>query len=373
MKENTNDITVLRLLKNKRMLNFNWSGTIPSLIRALSKSRKINEKFAYYGVVDRVNDLLVRLGIRQNDFKLGAIKNANSKLSNRYVGQTIISFDEIPISKNVQNYIYQDLCVDYLIKEYDSDSPYLERSGFDFSLIDPMRRRAEYQLKYYTDCTGIFTMSRFLQEYMTKKMKLPEEKVHYVGAGINIQVSEIDVSDKIGNKFLFVGKDFYRKGGDLVCKAFDILQRRMMPDAELYIVGPKELPKEATNRNITFLGEQDSDTVQRCFNVCDIFVMPSRFEAFGLVFIEALASGLPCIARNKQEMKHIIDNNVTGLLIDEYEESPTVLARKMYSLILNDEIKETVLSQSEEIIEEYSWDRVAERMLKVIDSDSIAD
>ena len=369
MKDSKSDIIILRILKNKRMLDFNWSGTIPSLVRSLSKSSKISEEFEYYRVSDRFNDLLVRLGFRKNDFNLSAIKHVNSRLSKRYVGQTIISFDEIPISKNIQNYVYQDLCVDYLVNEYDNNSPYLERSGFDFSLIEAMRKRAGYQEKYYKDCTGIFTMSKFLQDYMINKMSLSENKVHYVGAGVNLDVSKIDTSGRTGNKFLFVGKDFYRKGGDLVCKAFDILQKTKMSNAELYIIGPKSRPDEAINENIIFLGEQDSESVQKYFNLCDVFVMPSRFEAFGLVFIEALASGLPCIARKKQEMPHLIENNKTGMLLDEFEESPEILSEIMLTIINSEQIKENVINQRHLIIENYSWDKVADRMIQVIDAD----
>lgn len=49
------------------------------------------------------------------------------------------------------------------------------------------------------------------------------------------------------------------------------------------------------------------------FNKCDIFVMPSYFEVYGFVFIEALTYGLPCTGRNAYEMPYFIQNAETGL------------------------------------------------------------
>ena len=48
--------------------------------------------------------------------------------------------------------------------------------------------------------------------------------------------------------------------------------------------------------------------------MCDVFCMPSYFEAYGLVFVEALTFGLPCIGRNCYEMPYFIEEGKTGLL-----------------------------------------------------------
>ncbi len=87
-------------------------------------------------------------------------------------------------------------------------------------------------------------MGKWLAEYLIQTGKLPREKVHAVGGGTNIDASKVDDSQKEGNKFLFVGRDFKRKGGDSVCKAFDLLQKNDFPEAELYVAGPKDKPAE---------------------------------------------------------------------------------------------------------------------------------
>lgn len=96
--------------------------------------------------------------------------------------------------------------------------------------------------------------------------------------------------------------------------------------------------------------------------------MPSYFEAYGLVFIEALVYGLPCIGRNAYEMPYFIKDNETGLLLKN--DSPDELAQLMERLLFDNEIKRNVVSNRDNYIKEYSWDSVAQRIHNVITSDN---
>lgn len=92
-------------------------------------------------------------------------------------------------------------------------------------------------------------MSAWLKEYMVKNKIVEEDKITHVGRGLNISSDK-----KSGNKFLFVGKDFDRKVGDLVYKAFLELEKEES-DIELYIIDPKKLPFEFSSERVHFLGE----------------------------------------------------------------------------------------------------------------------
>lgn len=59
-------------------------------------------------------------------------------------------------------------------------------------------------------------MGRWLKDYIVNEMSIPENKISAVGGGINIDKTKIDYSKKTGNKILFVGRDFLRKGGYLL-------------------------------------------------------------------------------------------------------------------------------------------------------------
>ena len=68
--------------------------------------------------------------------------------------------------------------------------------------------------------------------------------------------------------------------------------------------------------------------------------MPSYFEAYGLVFIEALTFGLPCIGRNVYEMPYFIENGETGYLLDK--DDVDELANLMDQLLCDERIKQNV-------------------------------
>ena len=125
---------------------------------------------------------------------------------------------------------------------------------------------------------------------------------------------------------------------------------------------------EDKDENLIFLGDIDSDELSQYYNMCDIFCMPSRFEAYGLVFIEALVYGLPCIGRNAFAMKEFIQDGQNGYLIDD--DNANILASKILDLLTNDAIKENVVSKKAYYISEYSWDTVANRLIEVIKNDS---
>lgn len=118
---------------------------------------------------------------------------------------------------------------------------------------------------------------------------------------------------------------------------------------------------------IEFLGCISTEELVKYYNLCDIFVMPSYFEAYGIVFAEALIYGLPCIGRNAFAMKEFIKDGKNGYLINE--DNDEYLADKMLQLLNNDEIKEYVKSKRQQYIKEYSWNSVAEKIIKVMKND----
>jgi glycosyltransferase involved in cell wall biosynthesis len=88
-----------------------------------------------------------------------------------------------------------------------------------------------------------------------------------------------------------------RKGGDLVLEAF----RRLHEEdggLRLVIAGPAEDPAPGME-GVEYVGDVGNEALGRLMASSDVFVMPSRFEAYGLVFPEAMAAGLPCVGRDR--------------------------------------------------------------------------
>lgn len=347
-----------------------WSGTTYSLFKALNKQVEVEEcdmtlkRWKFF--------LLTLCNIR---FKEGKIKTNNQfrRLTILYKQYTLnkliknkldipkLMIGDFGVSKN--SFYYMDLSIDSLIDLRQNNKELQEYINFNNVPIKDIMKRGKYQKQILKQAECIFTMGKWLENHLIEYSGLPRDKVKAVGGGINLDVTKINPEPKKNNKILFVGRDFIRKGGDLVVDAFLILNEKYLKNAELYIIGSNP-SINTTNSNIYIIGDIPSERLSEYFNKCDIFCMPSRFEAYGLVFIEALVYGLPCIGRNAYEMKEFIKDGENGYLIEN--DNAEILALKMYELLNNTEIKENVISRREEYIKEYSWDNVANKIINKI-------
>ena len=353
-----------------------WSGTSYSLKTALNNLYDVED-------IDVTLNFFQKAIVRISEISFGRNKGTKPKVCNKYNSKFLKSNMNKLIKDDSKSleigcigklkgeyYTYQDLCVEAIIDLKNSDNEAYQFSTYQNICVKDLKRRAHEQMKVYKDATAIFTMGKWLADFMVNNMGLSKEKVFHVGGGTNIDYNLVDFTQKKGNKFLFVGRDFVRKGGDLICNAFDLLQKEYLTDIYLYVAGPNTIPDECRiNSHIIFLGDLEYNSLVKYFNICDVFCMPSRYEAYGLVFVEALIFGLPCLGRNKFEMKHFIEDNVNGLLINDYDDIKCV-AEKMLYLLNNTQIKDYVRSKNEEYIANYSWDSVAKRIKEVIEHEN---
>lgn len=164
-----------------------------------------------------------------------------------------------------------------------------------------------------------------------------------------------------GNRILFIGRDFDRKNGPLVVEAFRIL-RQSRPEVELFIAGPENL--RLSDEGIHLLGNLPYRELPKYLNLCDVFCMPSKFEAYGLVFPEALTFGLPCIGRDAYEMPYFIEEGETGYLLKH--ENAEELADLIDKALGNKQMLANVRERRDFYLQEYSWDTVARRIHEVI-------
>lgn len=135
---------------------------------------------------------------------------------------------------------------------------------------------------------------------------------------------------------LFVGRLEARKGIDLLLACIpDIAQR--YPHVRFVLVGDNTIPCEMTSSEtsnttymasfeqqyaheawfpqVMFAGKLSDEAVLMAYENCDIFCGPSRFESFGLIFLEAMRAGKPVIGCDAGGMPEIIVNGENGLLI----------------------------------------------------------
>ena len=286
-------------------------------------------------------------------------------------------FGDWPSGAQFSTYLYQDLSVAAILWLQKEDPAAYRYCEYEQVPVKELERRAAVQLRRYRESGAVFTMSRWLSEFLIRECGLPREKVHAVGGGINVDAARIRPGERQGRRILFVGRNFVRKGGPLVVQAFGILRKNYLPEAELYLAGAKEADiraalqereihlEEADWQAIHLLGDLGTERLSEYYNLCDVFCMPSYFEAYGLVFAEALAYGLPCIGRNKFAMPEFIEDGCTGKLISG--EDAESLAEDLWEVLRDPKYREEVAARREWYLREYSWDRVAQRICSVME------
>lgn len=343
-----------------------WSGTCWGLFTSLQKYYDVEDidAFPKDSVVFKI---LRRLKIVKSDMGLSNMLSAKNNLTPFLKDKGNINVfqftDCIPASDSIKSWVYKDLTLSYVKYMHDNLPEVFKMSGYQRNDIHEIENKLKYEKEFEKSMLGTFCMGEWLRHFMIEHANIPANRVFTVGGGINLNVSDIKPSRKENNKILFVGRDFKRKGGFLVYEAFREL-KKIKQDAELYVAGPSSNPILFPISGYYYLGDCNHKKLAHYFNICDIFCMPSYFEAYGLVFIEALTYGLPCIGRNCYEMPYFIEDGKTGLLINN--DNPIELAYKMKRLLENETIKHNVLSKREWYIDNYSWDAVAERIYSIM-------
>jgi spore coat protein SA len=127
---------------------------------------------------------------------------------------------------------------------------------------------------------------------------------------------------------LFVGRVIPRKGVPVLLQAMHILNKRL--PSHLIIAGRGKPPyiqrlKNLARRlgvSVSFVGNIAHEDIHSLYQMADCFVCPSQeHESFGLVNVEAMASGLPVIASNNGGIREIITSGHNGYLVDRYRQA----------------------------------------------------
>ena len=133
----------------------------------------------------------------------------------------------------------------------------------------------------------------------------------------------------------------------------------------LHICGVKDIPSD--DQHIINHSFVDKNKLIELLTECDIFVLPTRFDCFGISFVEAMTFGLPCIGRNICAMPEIIDEGVNGELITS--DDPRQLAEKIQKICCDEKVFESYSVAALEKAKMFTWEKVAENMMRIIEED----
>ncbi len=178
---------------------------------------------------------------------------------------------------------------------------------------------------------------------------------------------------------LFAGRIEPLKGVDTLLKAIALIQQRqpeVVEDVCVAIIGGDpwnddpddemarlhELREQlGVTETVTFLGAKDQDVLPDYYAAAEMVVMPSHYESFGMVALEAMAMGTPVIASEVGGLAFLVRDGRNGFLVPSRD--PEALAERIFTLLLDAACRRELGRQAREHALAYDWPLIADKIL----------
>jgi D-inositol-3-phosphate glycosyltransferase len=190
-------------------------------------------------------------------------------------------------------------------------------------------------------------------------------------AGKDIARAALGLEDE--RVILFVGRIEPLKGVDILINAAAIIESDV--DCTVLIVGGDSSSKAQVEKlrslarekgiehRVAFVGAVDHEKLPLYYNAADVCVVPSHYESFGLVAIEAMASGVPVVASRVGGLTDTVKHGETGYLIPWL--CPEPFAERIELLLENEPLRRNLGEAAREAVGRYRWENVAGAVLAV--------
>ena len=218
-----------------------------------------------------------------------------------------------------------------LCSDLDADIPFIYFNDIVFSVgeeffLKPspdLGHRAKYrERKCLRKADAIIYSSEFTKQRAISDYELSETNIQVIEFGANIQTPEniiLNDYDKNICRLVFVGRNWEKKGGPKVLDAYKLLKQQGF-QCQLTIIGSKPM-EPIEDKNVTIIPWLDKSKPEDINIYHDILrnshflVLPTEFDAFGIVFCEASAYGVPSIAANVGGVSQPIKEGKNGFLL----------------------------------------------------------
>ncbi len=183
---------------------------------------------------------------------------------------------------------------------------------------------------------------------------------------------------------LFVGRIEPLKGVDTLIRAMACVKWKeragMSMPVHLAIIGgepdadPAQMTAEMTRlqrlsdelsmgQTVVFLGKRGQDTLPYYYSAAEVLVMPSHYESFGLVALEAMACGTPVIASDVGGLGFLVQDGETGFTVPTGEAD--LMCEKLSLLLGDAALRERMGKRAAEVALSYGWDKIARQVVGV--------
>lgn len=246
----------------------------------------------------------------------------------------------------------------------------VEQWHVPLSFIDWARR-----LSYYNLADRIVVNSEFMRKNVIDWYGLSRDKVVVIPNGVNLKMfteSSGRITLEGEPSVLYIGHFSRLKGVDILIQAIAKV-RSELPNVKLHLVGrgnDRDLAilakKEGVEKNVIFHNWVKQSIAPRYYKSADICVFPSRHESFGIVILEAMASGIPLIASDIPSFREIINDGVNGQLFkcEDVED----LSKKVIELYQNPNLRKDLTNNALEQVTMYSWEKIAQKYVSLYKS-----
>jgi N-acetyl-alpha-D-glucosaminyl L-malate synthase BshA len=181
-------------------------------------------------------------------------------------------------------------------------------------------------------------------------------------AALNIRANE-KIIISVGRLHPIKGHKYLIESLKTICKQHKDVQLILVGDGEEKYSLELLVEKLDLGAKVKFVGAIKNEDIPKYMAASDIFVLPSLSESFGIVNLEAMASGLPIVASKVGGVPEIVIDGENGFLVEP--ESPKEIAEKVTILLEDDELRKRISIHNKTCSGEYEWDNVVKKLEEI--------
>ena len=230
----------------------------------------------------------------------------------------------------------------------------------------------------------VITCSAYMRDQVSDIFAIEEEGIAVIPNGIDpsdlhsapdgeIEALRARFAAPDEKLVLLVGRLVYEKGFQVALEAMPRVIEEV-GNVRFLVAGAgtheQELRSQARELGLdahgTFLGWIGDDVLHSLYRISDLTVVPSIYEPFGLVALEAMASGSPCLVADTGGLREVVPHEQVGLRFRSRD--PRSLARVAARVLTDDELGRRIVTEAHEHVRLFDWADVAERTLEVYET-----
>lgn len=202
------------------------------------------------------------------------------------------------------------------------------------------------------------------------------DKISVIPNGVDVEMlssGDLQKDSEGAKRLMYAGRiDDDQKGIDLLIEAFARLAQST-PGLELVLMGPdwngsttrlkKLASKIDVGKKVHFTDYLKREEYLQNLRSADLFVLPSRFEPFGIVLLEAMSAGVPIVASNTGAIPEILGGGRFGLLFQSGNVSS--LAHAIEAALFDKEGSSTRARDARESLKRFAWPKIASETLRI--------